>query len=327
MALEETVNAIEDHLIEGLSFKLKPTAAYVQSRRSVSYYPQGGNDYTSNGVRVIKISLTGGQGEWIDPSTLCVHYTVNNKPETAGQVLHFLSGPWCVFRRMRVMAGGVCLEYIDQFSRVSEMFHLLSSSAKRANANILGFNTASVDKLYDLGKRFPMSSEGYDYDGINISKSVMFTPLCGLISQEKYLPLRYMGGLTLEFELVQDPTECLITAQYIIPQSTTTSDDPDTPGATITTHTPTKNVITNAQMFKNWSLSDVQIKCDVVTIDNNLNNEYVKYLLGGNALAINYNTFVTQMQTVVGQQNSVNITRSFTRFNEYFCKPCGNTWR
>ena len=49
MALEETVNAIEDHLIDSLSFKLKPGAQYVQSRRSVTFYPQGGNHYRVQG--------------------------------------------------------------------------------------------------------------------------------------------------------------------------------------------------------------------------------------------------------------------------------------
>ena len=76
--MEETVNSVEDHLIDSLSFKFKPGASYVQSRRSVSFFPQGGNSYSSNGVKVFKVSLTGSQGEWLDPSTLCIHYTVNN---------------------------------------------------------------------------------------------------------------------------------------------------------------------------------------------------------------------------------------------------------
>ena len=104
--MEETVNSVEDHLIDSLSFKLKPGASYVQSRRSVSFFPQGGNSYSSNGVKVIKISLTGNQGEWLDPSTLVVHYTVNNGETAATQpLLYFLSGPWCVFRRVRLIVG------------------------------------------------------------------------------------------------------------------------------------------------------------------------------------------------------------------------------
>ena len=85
MALE-TANSIEDHLIEGLSFKLKPGASYVQSRRSVSFFPQGGNSYSSTGVKVIKMSLTGSQVEWLDQSTLAIMFTVNNRATGPAQL-------------------------------------------------------------------------------------------------------------------------------------------------------------------------------------------------------------------------------------------------
>ena len=90
--MEETASSIEDHLLEGLSFKLKPGASYVQSRRSVSFFPQGGNSYSSTGVRVIRISLTGAQGEWLDPATLAVMYTVNNRATGPQQLLLFFIG-------------------------------------------------------------------------------------------------------------------------------------------------------------------------------------------------------------------------------------------
>ena len=140
MALEETAGSIEDHLIEGLSFKLKPGASYVQSRRSVTFFPQGGNEYSSRGVRVIQISLTGSQGEWLDPSTLVVTYKVVNRNSGGARQLRFLSGPWCLFRRMRVMAGGTILEDCSEFARMSEIFHMLGSVAKRENDSTLGLN-------------------------------------------------------------------------------------------------------------------------------------------------------------------------------------------
>jgi len=36
--VEAHANAVEDFLIEGLSFKLSPGASYVTNRRSVSYF-------------------------------------------------------------------------------------------------------------------------------------------------------------------------------------------------------------------------------------------------------------------------------------------------
>ena len=82
MSLEATTNAIEDHLIDSISFELAPGASYVTDRRSVSFFPSGSNVYKSvAGTKVIKINLTG-TGEWLDPSTLQLQFqlkTVDNK--------------------------------------------------------------------------------------------------------------------------------------------------------------------------------------------------------------------------------------------------------
>ena len=40
--------------------------------------------------------------------------------------------------------------------------------------------------------------------------TVGFKPLAGLFSQFKYLPLKYMGNLTIESELVTNATDCII---------------------------------------------------------------------------------------------------------------------
>ena len=77
MPLEATTNAIEDHLIDPLSFRLQPGASYVTNRRSVSFFPQGSNIYKPiAGTKVIKINLTG--DGWLDPSTVQLQFTVKN---------------------------------------------------------------------------------------------------------------------------------------------------------------------------------------------------------------------------------------------------------
>ena len=97
-------NGVEDKLIDGLSFKLQPGASYVVDRRSVSYHPQGSNIYTSGaGTRLIRILLTG--EDWMDPSTLRVMFNIRNNGGAA-QYLRLLGGPWCFFRRMRILAAG-----------------------------------------------------------------------------------------------------------------------------------------------------------------------------------------------------------------------------
>ena len=113
--MEATAQSVDDHPIEGLSFKLRPGASYVTNRRSVSYYPTGGNDYSPAGVKVIKLVLTG--HDWLDPSTVRIQFDLQNTyatpagaTENAAQVaahlLRPVSGPWSFFRRARIIIGG-----------------------------------------------------------------------------------------------------------------------------------------------------------------------------------------------------------------------------
>ena len=56
--VEAMSNSIEDYLIEGLSFKLRPGASYVTRRRFSTFHPQGSNIYKAEqGTKLIKISL------------------------------------------------------------------------------------------------------------------------------------------------------------------------------------------------------------------------------------------------------------------------------
>eukprot|EP00972_Heterocapsa_arctica_P019038 2810767-Heterocapsa_arctica.AAC.1 len=77
------------------------------------------------------------------------------------------------------------------------------------------------------------------------------------------IPLKYMP-LTLELELVSDYNDAIVVNQE----------------------------------GDRWSLSDVQVKCDLVELDNSLNNEYASKLLSGGSIPINFSTFShTAMQT------------------------------
>ena len=119
MSLEATTNAIEDYLIDSISFKLQPGASYVTDRRSVSYFPSGSNIYRPvAGTKVIKITLTGDQ--WLDPSTVQLQFDLENENTT--QPLYLLGGPHTCFRRLRVLCGGTVVEDIDQYNRIHEMF-------------------------------------------------------------------------------------------------------------------------------------------------------------------------------------------------------------
>ena len=60
------------------------------------------------------------------------------------------------------------------------------------------------------------------------------------------------------------------------------------------------------------------MKCDVVTLDNSLQNSYDSHLLGGGELPIPYNAYITQSQIVSGQDISVHVSRAISRLKKVF---------
>ena len=72
--MEHYANNIEDHLIDSLKYKLEPGASYVQSRRNVSWFPQGSAIYSStSGTRLIRISINN-TSEWLDPQRVRIFF-------------------------------------------------------------------------------------------------------------------------------------------------------------------------------------------------------------------------------------------------------------
>ena len=289
--MEATAQSVEDFLIDGLSFKLRPGASYITNRRSVSYFPQGGNQYSPNGVKVIRIMLTGDQ--WVDPSTIRVMFNLVNDG-TANQLLYPVSGPWCFFRRLRVLCGGQLLEDIDYYNRVHEMFHNFQSTYTRRNDNTEGF----LADQYNLSTNYLTTTAGASIAGAGGYMTVAFRPLSGLINQDKMLPIRY-APITLEFEVANNYSDCII-----VPASPTS--------ATANDFTPTNTSST-------WEIQQFQIKCDVCTLDNALDNEYAQHLMSGKSLPINFATYVTQLQSITSNSAvSINVQRAFTRLKSVF---------
>ena len=109
--MEVYSSSVEDQLIDGLSFKLAPGSSYIQDRKSATYWPSGSNIYTPNGgTKVIRFLLNG--SDWLDPNTLRIFFDVSNLEAFP---LRVLGGPYCFFRRMRVLVGNQLVEDVDQF--------------------------------------------------------------------------------------------------------------------------------------------------------------------------------------------------------------------
>ena len=127
--------------------------------------------------------------------------------------------------------------------------------------------------------------------GAGSSAVCMGSLFAGIFNQDKYLPVKYCP-ITIELELVN---------QY--------SDS------------------ARADMSQLWSIEDVQLKCDMITLDNQLDNSYAEHLLSGKSIPISYTSYTTSQQVCSGDATNVNISRSLTRLKSIFVtvyKPPGN---
>ena len=290
--METVINASEDVLIEPLSFKLGNSASYVTDRKSVTFWPSGSNIYKpESGTKVIKFQLNS-EG-WLDASTVRINFNLVNNDTTAPpstiKYLRPLQGAHSFFRRMRISCAGSLLEDFD-YNRTHQMFEMLTAADNRNNDMIEGFgyrsDTKEPNAALTTGDAPGIPSNDY--------QTVGFKLCSGLMNQSKMLPLKNMGNLTIELELVNSKDDPVIK-----------------PGVDATFST------TNTT--NDWQIENVQLKCDIVTIDNTLQNNYDQHLLNGGKLPISYNTYITQSQAITPSKDiAVNVSRAVGTLKSVF---------
>ena len=171
------------------------------------------------------------------------------------------------------------------------MLHTLIAKESIANdaAEAFGYTTDDLENMTDATK--------FTGIGPQQSQTVMFKPLSGLLGQDKYLPIRYCP-LTIELELVDDINDPIV--------------------AGVGTAVAGSQPFTTASSSGTWQIQQVQVKVDMCTLDNALDNSYAQHLLSGKALPINYNTWVSQFQAIAGSDVQLNVTRALTRLKSVF---------
>jgi hypothetical protein len=220
-----------------------------------------------------------GEG-WLDPSTVRMMFDVVND-DNVGKTLKPIGRCHGFFRRLRISVRGQIIEDIQDYTRVHHMFNVLQGPQVRLNESCEGFGyTDDAEGLATPGT----------LPGIGGSTGAV-KPSCGLFQQTKYIPLRYCP-IEIELELA-DNNEPIV--------------------STLGT------VFTAANTSLLWHLEQCQIKCDIITLDNALDNSYVNHLLGGNTLHIVYNTYISSIQSIVSSDSTnVNVSRSLTALRSVF---------
>ena len=187
--MDLVVAGSDDSLVDQLAFRLPETTSYATERRLLSAYPSGASHFAPDGVRVARFTLTG--DGWLDPSTLRLAFKLKNTHAT--DTLQLASGPWCLFDQLRLLIGGVEVERIALYGRQHELFlSLLMPNAWDIESS------AESGMDYHAGS-YPQVQPKIIGPGQYINLNL--TPLLGLLQADKYLPLRYLGGMSLEFTL------------------------------------------------------------------------------------------------------------------------------
>ena len=192
MSLETHIAGSEDRLLDSLTFAGKNTASYVTERRSCTFAPQSGGNFSPAGIRLMRFNLADQQG-WLDAGTLRLAFTLVNK-STTQDLKPIVENPAGMFRRLRVIANGSCeIENIEQYGRVNQMFNYLLPSARRF-CNISETwggisHDATLDTPYDITPLLRSTS-----------RRVMTPLLSSFLSQGRWIPLS-MVPIVLELEL------------------------------------------------------------------------------------------------------------------------------
>ena len=131
------------------------------------------------------------------------------------------------------------------------------------------------------------------------AQSALFKPLSGLFNQGKYIPLKFCGPIIIELEVVNDKWEAII-------RPNTTSG---------VTH---PQYFIAANTSDTWQLENVQVKCDVCTLDNQVENIFTKHMLDGGSFPLRYDNYISQSQPVSSPSIMVNVTRTASRLKSCF---------
>jgi len=307
----EDYSDINDVKITELNYSNPVTASYIIDRKSATFHATGGNVYsTDSGGTLVRFQIES-PTDWLDPSSVRVQFDIVNTGTfvsgTKNEQLFLTGGPHSFFKRLRVLSRGIVLHDITEYNRVHELFSYFKSANVKANE--LSESVFSLDhygsniQTDTIAANTGGDSSGIkpDNGGVNNRITVLFKPYCGILNQEKYLPLKYCP---LQFELD------LVTA----------ADDPVVSGDS-KDYAGVATVYTADLVSKSWRLEQFKLRCDLIKLDNNLQNEFDNQLLGDakNRLSIRFSNFISQTFAVNNSSDlSLNMTRALSNLNRVF---------
>lgn len=304
MSIQDYRDSIKpQELIYPLSAKDLEPAEFVKSRSSSTWRASSADSVGANGV--IRLTIASEIG-WLCPETVRLQMTVHNhapptstveagtwkgggiEPDWAYNDLQPVSGP-AFFQRVRVLAAGTLIEDIQDYGRLSELFLSLCSEDKVLNQDITDFPSVPSGGSF-ANTTFKKGIVGGQHRTVSFPLSV-----CGIFNTIKHIPLKYCP-ITLEITVAR-PEVCLAQGDMNVAYA----NDPDRP------FSPQEEVSGSAQRpirrSQNFSITNVQIKADLVTLDSGVDEQLKGHLLNGGKHRLRIPTYTTDSTTLQGVEN------------------------
>ena len=160
--------------------------------------------------------------------------------------------------QLRILIGGTEVERVDPYNMCHELFRVaLNTPQSQVEQSVGDGRTFDIDAYPPVAPaRIPPQTY----------KSVTLTPLAGLLQCGKYLPLRLMNSMILEFSLAR--TDDALTAAAAAAGANNTS--------------------------RAFELSQCELQFSTVRLDSALEAGFSSMMLSGRALQLNLRTIMSQ---------------------------------
>ena len=180
------------------------------------------------------------------------------------------------------MAGGVIIADQIEFNRLARTLHKLMNPQA-----YIDLCNESFDVDTDAAGTKPAAGQWVHTEIPGNSSKRIMMPLTqlGLFAQSKILPLRNLNGLSLEFELSSNASEWLNTGGQTPPS---------------------------------FALSDVSLKCSMLTLDSGLESAIGSKLLSGVELPLAQREYITMTQVLTSGTFDLQLTRGLSRLTNIF---------
>lgn len=246
---------------------MPPENSHVVSRSTVRVIPQTGTEYSSQGNRVVRIVLpsTG----FLDTQNSYFQFEFNNdspsKEGVTGDAFPIggaHTGIASLLQRVRILVGGSVVEDVNTYNLVANMLQRCGRASYPVGqeANLLtfaeGYSRGTETALYNKYRK-----SYYQF---------MHKPLNGVLNNLKYLPLAYIGEMTIELTL-EDP-------QTLYHDTRTNATKPDNP-------------------TYSYSIRNFSYQCDILQFDQEYVQGFESSMLS-RGINIPFETFTHYKSTV-----------------------------